>query len=54
MVKLTESQRMALVDILIVYIRLDEPQEFVDVVRNVTTKTGELLKLMAWGDRDAN
>jgi hypothetical protein len=38
---------MALLDILLVYVRLpDEPQEFVDVVHDVTTTTGELLQLI--------
>jgi hypothetical protein len=45
--RLTRSQQMALLDILIVYVQLsEEPQEFVDVVRNVTTTTGELLHLL--------
>jgi hypothetical protein len=46
--RLTRSQQMALVDILIAYCRLkDEPQEFVDVVKDCTTTTGELLALVA-------
>jgi hypothetical protein len=45
--RLTRSQQMALLDILLVYVRLpDEPQEFVDVLRDVTTTTGELLQLI--------
>jgi hypothetical protein len=48
LLRLTRSQQMALVDVLIAYIRLgDQPQEFDDVLREVTTGTGELLHLIA-------
>ena len=48
LVRLTRSQQMALLDVLITYVRLaDEPQDFVDVLRDVTTGTGELLHLIA-------
>lgn len=45
--RLTRSQQMALIDILIAYIRTDEVQSFVDVGNDVTTTTGELLSLVA-------
>lgn len=46
LLRLTRSQQMALIDVLIAYVRLaDQPQEFVDVANNVTTTTGELLRL---------
>jgi hypothetical protein len=44
--RLTRSQQMALVDILISYIRSDDVQEFIDVTNEVTTTTGELLRLI--------
>lgn len=44
--KLTRSQQMALVDILIAYMRGDDVQEFVDVTTNTTTTPGELLRLI--------
>jgi hypothetical protein len=44
--RLTRSQQMALVDILIAYVRSDDVQEFVDVANDVTTTTGELLRLI--------
>lgn len=48
LLRLTRSQQMALIDLLIAYIRLpDEPQEFVDVAEDVTTGTGQLLHLIA-------
>lgn len=37
---------MALVDILIAYVRSDDVQQFVDVANDVTTTTGELLRLI--------
>jgi hypothetical protein len=47
-VRLTRSQQMALVSILVHYAQLqDEPQNFVDVGNDVTTTTGELLTLIA-------
>lgn len=47
LLRLTRSQQMALIDVLIAYIRLpDEPQEFVDVVEDVTTSAGQLLHLI--------
>lgn len=45
-VRLTRSQQMALVDILVAYMRSDEVQEFVDVVNNVTTTPGDLLRIV--------
>lgn len=45
--RLTRSQQMALVDILVAYIRTDEVQTFVDVSNDATTTTGELLSLVA-------
>ena len=48
----TNSQRMALTDILLAYSMLrDQPQEFVDVVEDRTTTVGELIRLMAEGLR---
>jgi hypothetical protein len=46
--RLTRSQQMALADILLAYIRLDEPQEFVDCSSPecVTTTTADLLALV--------
>jgi len=45
---ITRSQQMALIDILMIYIRqTDEPQEFLDVSTNATTTTGELLRLVS-------
>ena len=44
--RLTRSQQMALVDILIAYMRSDDVQEFVDVAADVTTTPGELLRLV--------
>lgn len=46
--RLTRSQQMALLDILVAYCRLpDQSQEFVDVIEDVTTTTGELLTVVA-------
>lgn len=46
--RLTRSQQMALLDLLIAYVRLpDEVQIFVDVTEDRTTTTGELLSLVA-------
>lgn len=45
--RLTRSQQMALIDILISYIRLDEVQTFVDISADTTTTTGELLSLVS-------
>lgn len=46
-VRMTRSQQMALVDILVAYMRIDdEPQEFVDVSTDTTTTPGELLRLI--------
>lgn len=45
-VKLTRSQQMALVDILVAYMRTDEPQEFVDVTTDTTTTPGDLVRLI--------
>jgi hypothetical protein len=36
---------MALVDILIAYMRSDDVQEFVDVANDVTTTPGDLLRI---------
>jgi isopropylmalate/homocitrate/citramalate synthase len=44
--RLTRSQQMALVDILIAYIRSDDVQEFIDVANDVTTTPGELLRIV--------
>lgn len=45
--RLTTSQRMALTDVLLSYIQLrDQPQEFLDVVNDITTTTGDLLRLV--------
>jgi hypothetical protein len=49
--RLTRSQQMALVDILVAYIRTDEAQEFVDLSTDTKTTTGELLSLVASVDR---
>jgi hypothetical protein len=55
LIRLTRSQQMALIDVLITYIRLaDEPQEFVDVVEDVTTGTGQLLHLIAQAGTGTN
>lgn len=46
--RLTRSQQMALLDVLIAYVRdTDLPQEFLDVSADVTTTTGELLRLVS-------
>lgn len=46
--RLTRSQQMALIDVLIGYVRLnDQPQEFLDVSHDVTTTSGELLRLVS-------
>jgi len=46
-VRLTLSQRMALADIIALHMTaLDEPQEFIDVSSDVTTTSGELLRLV--------
>jgi hypothetical protein len=37
---------MALVDILVAYMRTDEAQEFVDVIEDVTTTPGDLLRIV--------
>jgi hypothetical protein len=43
--RLTRSQQMALVDILVAYMRSDDVQEFVDVCADVTTTPGDLLRI---------
>jgi hypothetical protein len=43
--RLTRSQQMALVDILVAYLRSDGVQEFVDVCADVTTTPGDLLRI---------
>lgn len=46
-IHLTNSQRMALLDILTVYSLLQhQPQTFVDVVGQTTTTTGGLVQLL--------
>ena len=46
-VRLSNSQRMALCDVLIFYMtRTDQPQEFIDVAFGVTTTTSDLLNLL--------
>jgi hypothetical protein len=45
-VRLTRSQQMALVDILVAYMRTDESQEFVDVMTDTTTTPGDLLRIV--------
>lgn len=45
-VRMTRSQQMALVDILVAYLRSGDVQEFVDVLNDVTTTTGDLLQLL--------
>lgn len=50
LLRLSRSQHMALLDVLISYIQLaDQPQEFVDcsLPSTPTTRTGELLHLVA-------
>ena len=48
MLRLTRSQQMALIDVLICYVRLhDQPQEFLDVSKDHTTTSGELLRLVS-------
>jgi hypothetical protein len=48
-IRLNRSQQIALVNILVHYILLkDQPQNFVDVVNDVTTTTGELLTLVTY------
>lgn len=49
-VKLTRSQQMALIDILVSYMHSDGPQEFVDVQTDTTTTPGDLVRLI--GDTD--
>lgn len=44
--RLTRSQQIALVDILIAYMRSDDVQEFVDISSEITTTPGELLRLV--------
>jgi hypothetical protein len=44
--RLTRSQQMALVDILVAYMRTDEPKEFVDVTTDTTTTPGDLLRIV--------
>lgn len=45
---LTRSQQMALIDVLICYVRLpDQPQEFLNVSEDITTTSGELLRLVS-------
>ena len=47
---LTRSQQMALIDILMAYLRLeDQPQEFINCSSSeeIVTTTGELLSLIA-------
>lgn len=43
--RLTRSQQMALVDILVAYMRTEECQEFVDVMTDTTTTPGDLLRI---------
>jgi hypothetical protein len=46
--RLTRSQQMALVEILVAYIRMkDQVHEFVDVINDRTTTTGQLLGLVS-------
>lgn len=45
-VRLTRSQQMALIDILIAYTRSGDVQTFVDCCRDVTTTTGDLLQIV--------
>jgi hypothetical protein len=44
--RLSRSQQMALVDILIAYMRGDDVQEFVDVSTDTTTTVGDLLRIV--------
>jgi hypothetical protein len=46
LLRMTRSQQMALIDILIAYMRSDDVQEFVDVSSDTTTTPGELLRLI--------
>ena len=45
-VRLTRSQQMALVDILIAYMRSGDVQEFVDVTTDTTTTPGDILRIV--------
>lgn len=46
--RVTRSQQMALIDILIDYIRMPEhTEQFIDVANDVTTTPGELLSLVS-------
>lgn len=45
--RITRSQQMSLINILVAYARSDEPQSFIDVVNEVETTTGELLMLVS-------
>ena len=52
--RLTNSQRMALTDVLLSYIQLtDQPQEFLDVAKDITTTTGDLLRLVTSSGKEA-
>lgn len=46
LLRITRSQQMALVDILVAYLRSSDVQEFVDISTDTTTTTGELLALV--------
>ncbi len=47
MLRLSRSQQMALADILMTYMRLEnQPQNFIDCSTGTTTTTGELLTLV--------
>jgi hypothetical protein len=43
---LTRSQQMALIEVLMAYVRMAEPQSFVDASTDTTTTAGELLTLV--------
>ena len=45
-VRMSRSQQMALVDILIAYMRSNDVQEFVDVLTDTTTTPGDLLRIV--------
>jgi hypothetical protein len=47
LIEISDTQRHALIDIILVYIRLkDEPQIFVDVVRDLEATAPELLNML--------
>jgi hypothetical protein len=53
--RLTRSQQMALVDVLIAYVRnLELPQIFIDQADDVTTTSGELLRLVSGADSEVH